>query len=188
VAIFDEVARERGDLSPFIVHLTRGEGEQARLNLVSILTGKVIEAQSVFGLAQARALAEQFDGTPFAKSQRAVCFTETPLPYLRHMCRPITTRQKPLRDYGVVFTRGDARAMGINPVWYLDTTRGGSGRPSHEWLTDAFREAYIAAVKAATPPASENPDPVLLAGQPIFKLTPFIETMGPTSDRRPKEF
>jgi hypothetical protein len=82
-------------------------------------------------------------------------------------------RRRPHRDRG-----------GCN----LDTTRGQPGFKSHEWLTNPFRKLIEDAVRAATPRGSTEPDPTDLAMHPIFRLTPFIETMGQTQDGRRKEF
>ncbi|WP_432977742.1 abortive infection system antitoxin AbiGi family protein [Dactylosporangium sp. CA-233914] len=183
-----DVLRERDDLSTYVIHLTKGGGDAAFDNLVSILSGRRIEARNHFGLPQSRRLAERFKGTAFARTQQAVCFTETPLKHVRHMCAEIENRSTRLRDYGVAFTRNYARRRGISPLWYVDTSPGQPGMRSHDWLTNPLRDLIDDAVRAATPEGSTEPNPARLAAQPVFRLTPFVETMGPTRDGRRKEF
>src|SRR4051812_43185337 len=95
-----DVLKERNDLSTFIVHLTKGPRDEALCNLVEILSDRRIEARTYFGLPYSRKWAEKFDGTPFSRTQQAVCFTETPLIHVRHLCTEIAGRTTQLRDYG----------------------------------------------------------------------------------------
>jgi hypothetical protein len=166
-----EVLRDRGDLSTFVVHLTRGEDPYESLE--SILTNWTIEARSCFGPIPSRRLVEQHPGTALEGSQRVVCFTETPLRFVHLMCADIEHRNFNFAPYGIAFTRTYARTMGVNPVWYIDTTqpRGDYRRwlinPVWQMINDAATLAGQGAVSADE-----------LAALPIFDLTPFIETMG----------
>jgi len=89
-----------GDLSRFLIHLTRTEAD-----LASIVTQGVIEARGAYGVAKSNRLR--------SACQRAVCFTEMPLAELKRM----VPRG---RQYGIVFSKEELRAReGAQPVWYL---------------------------------------------------------------------
>jgi hypothetical protein len=177
MATIREVLRDRGDLSTFVVHLTRGD--DPRGDLESILTNCTVEARSCFGPKPSRDLAAKHPGTVFEWSQRTACFTETPLRFVRLMCGDIENRDMNFAPYGIAFTRTYARAMGVNPVWYVDRHyMPGEFRP---WLITPVWEMINSAAAAGLPPEE-------LAELPIFKLTPFIETMGRPQGGNRKEF
>ncbi|WP_219459996.1 abortive infection system antitoxin AbiGi family protein [Nonomuraea rhizosphaerae] len=106
--------------------------------------------------------------TPYEASQRAVCFTETPLEHTWMMCQPIAARSVRLSSYGVAFAKDWARRRGVNPIWYIDIT------PGHDWLTNPLdrliKEAIAQLALSPIHPTSDVPD--------ILKLTPFMEQMG----------
>lgn len=91
--------RHAGDLSKWLVHLTRSEAD-----LISILKTGVIEARRPYGAGRGvRAV---------AAGHRSVCLTETPLDELQRM-----TNHRP---WGIVFDKERLRAkFGAQPVWYL---------------------------------------------------------------------
>jgi hypothetical protein len=60
-------------------------------------------------------------------TQRAVCFSETPLEHIYSMFAEIANRGVRLRPYGLALTKMVARRAGINPLWYVDITHG------HDW-------------------------------------------------------
>jgi hypothetical protein len=127
----------------------------------------------------AQDLADRFEEV--SDTQRVVCFTETSLEHAWMMCSQIQGRSIQFNGYGIAFTKAWARPLGVNPVWYLDIT------PGHDWLTGPIKELVAEAVSNATPSGSKEPEGFQLAEQPILRLTPFIEQMGPTRERR-KEF
>lgn len=153
----DIVAR-RTDLGTFLVHLTRGDAtEQARENLRQILTEGQLEARNPFGPAVAKLRTANMP----VDSQRCVCFTETPLEHTHMLIAEITGRAIQFAPYGIAFPKKLGRAIGINPVWYLDIT------PGHDWLTQPFDALIDSAI------ASGNFDE-----SPIKAIAPFIEQMG----------
>lgn len=160
----EDLLHRRGDLSTFLVHLTRDGAQSARQNLLAILREQKMEARSAFGPA-----AEVLRGTKHEDSQKAVCFTETPLEHTWMMCQPITGRTIKLAGYGLAFAKDWARRKGANPVWYMDIT------PGHDWLTHAA-DALIKAGRAEPVPAFLQPGSSSLPE--IFRLTPFWEQMG----------
>ena len=173
----EELLHRRTDLSTFVVHFTRdGIGGSARQNLEAILSSLTIEARTVYGMAKSLA-----DIPAVAATQRAVCFTETPLEHAWMMCQEIDNRQVKFNGYGLAFTRTFARKRGANPVWYLDITQG------HDWLTTPVNDLLKQAVRDATPPGAPGPATAELLASPVLRLTPFIEQMGSPSGVR-KEF
>jgi hypothetical protein len=60
-------------------------------------------------------------------TQRAVCFSETPLEHIYSMFADIANRGVRLRPYGLALTKMVARRAGINRLWYVDITHG------HDW-------------------------------------------------------
>jgi len=73
-----QVLNRRGDLSTFLVHLTRRSDDQdedgAYHNLRAILTAGEIEARRDYGWGKGLFVA--------GESQRVVCFTEAPLEHI----------------------------------------------------------------------------------------------------------
>ena len=173
----DALLHRRADLSTFLVHLTRDtDSGTARDNLLSILAARTIEARSPLGMA--KTLQPHLANT--IADQRVVCFTETPLEHVWMMVQQIDDRQIHLRPYGLATLKASARLHGANPVWYLDIT------PGHNWLT-VPANALVDQAKAIATDASGQLDAGVLAEQPILRLTPFLEQMGPTNLGR-KEF
>jgi hypothetical protein len=128
----ENLLHRRTDLSTFLVHFIRDyAGLSAKENLISILHSHNIEARNPYGIM--RQLAQT--NAQVLLSQLCICFTETPLEHAWMMCRSIANRQHQFGPYGLAFTKARARAVGANPVWYLDQTPG-----SHEWLTRALDE------------------------------------------------
>lgn len=172
----EELLSRRTDLSTFLVHLSRdtSDGMSAREHLICILTEWTLRRGDPLGVAAALAKRHKRDHPELLESQRVICFTETPLEHAWMMCEDIDNRQKRFKPYGLVFTKTWARLSGVNPVWYVDITPNG-----HDWLINAVDVVRDAAVSACE------------FDHDIFRLTPYIETMGRMSEsagRRPKEF
>ncbi len=176
----EKLLHRRTDLSAFLVHLTRErDGVEPRDRLLMIAEDCVLRAGSPFGMAAK--YEPLLAGTP--ASQKAVCFTETPLEHTWMLIQDIDYRSVRLAPYGLVFTRTTARRMHCNPVWYLDiSTRGG-----RNWLTVPVNELVETAVEASKDGVGQV-DPAVLQAQPVLRLTPFVEQMGPTRDGGRKEF
>jgi hypothetical protein len=176
----EELLHRRSDLSTFLVHLTRDFGGQsARDNLLSIAKTMTIKAMTAYG--PARDEEPHLSGS--TASQKVVCFTETPLEHTWMMIQDIDTRRVPLSKYGLVFTRTTLRKSHCNPVWYTDITP----QPGAAWLMVAVNEMIRQAVDDSTVEGG-HVHPHVLSDHPIFKITPFIEQMGPTNDGKRKEF
>ena len=156
----EHLLQRRNDISPFLVHLTRDSlKESARTNLLSILTDQKLSAKTAFGMAK--------HVTRVERSQRVVCFTETPLEHIWMICRRIQGRKVDMSNYGIVFRRSWGRERGANPVWYLNMTG------DQDSLTNSV-DSLVSLAEADRK-------------APIFKLTPFLEQVGPTKTWR-KDF
>lgn len=155
--IKDIIAR-RTDLGTFLVHLTRGDTQEAaRENLRQILAARRLQARTPFGPAVSKLRAADIS----TDSQRCVCFTETPLEHTHMLFAEIVGRAIQFAPYGIAFPKKLGRAIGINPVWYLDIT------PGHDWLTQPFDALIDSSI------AGGNFDE-----SPIKEIAPFIEQMG----------
>jgi hypothetical protein len=162
----DEVLQRRGDLSTFIVHLTRdSDAGSARENLASIIRERTLRAGSPKGWATW----ERFELADDAlETQRVVCFSETPLEHVHGLFAEIEARSVRFQGYGLAFPKMVARWMGINPVWYIDLSRARG-----EWRDWPIKEALNALVREAADRFRDSP---------VSRLTPFIEGMGSWPD------
>lgn len=163
-----DIVSRRGDLSTFLVHLTKKspEGSTDRANLDEIISKGQIEARNAYGHGSKKVAL----GTPEYESQKVVCFTETPLEYINLLTQSIEGRDFQYAPYGIVLPKKVGRQMGVNPVWYLDMTIG------HDWLTNDLDRIVDGEIVAGN-----------FLQSSIAKLTPFIEQMGTWGNSR-KEF
>lgn len=174
----EDLLHRRSDLSTFLVHLTRRTDRSARTNLLSILSDQTIEARSVLGMAASRRRL----GGAFRDTQRVVCLTEAPLEQMWMLCESVEDRQIQLSRYGLVFTKSWGRRRGVNPVWYVDITRG------HDWLMNPLNAMLDVALQdGATILQDDEVVDVEAASAPIARIAPFIEQMGNPAGIR-KEF
>jgi hypothetical protein len=155
-----------------LVHLTREypPGVSARQNLKSILDSATIEARNPYGLAVRRISNKTATSPADLECQQVVCFTETPLEHVTLIAQEIKGRQYNFEPYGVVITKQIARRIGVNPVWYLDTT------PGHEWLVNPLEQIIDSAVAGGS-----------FKDSAIARLAPFTDSMGTQANSR-KEF
>lgn len=171
MARIEDLLHRRTDLSTFLVHFTRDDQAiSARTRLLSIVIQGALRKGRALGMA-ARPV-EFLKGTQpaFYESQRVVCFTETPLEHAWMMCESIDGRAISFSPYGLAFTKTWGRLSGINPVWYLDISARGI-----DWLTKPINSLVTTALEQGG------------CAHDIFKITPYIEQMGPIGIGR-KEF
>lgn len=120
-----DVKQARGDLSTFMVHLTKdiknndGSIIPAKNNLMSILEMTTIEARNPKGMCYNWSKLEKVRAY-----MNAVCFTETPIEYLKYLFA-IDGRDVNLEPYGIVFTKNLLQEQGANPVFYINTYTNG---------------------------------------------------------------
>jgi hypothetical protein len=177
MATLADIVSRRTDLGTFVVHITRVyKGRSAKRNMEAILSGRKIVARSPFGSA-VKALQSAIRNGKASDadldSQKAVCFTETPLEHLHLMLAQIEDIRRACQfaPYGIAMTKKVARARGCNPIWYIDIT------PGHKWLTNPLNNLIAEAI------AGSN-----FADSDIAKLTPFVEQMGSAGGLYRKEF
>jgi len=141
--------------------MTKGSENQALDNLTDILRNRRIKAMKPFGLAVSRISKSNLENKEqLLKSQYCICFTETPLHHIKHLCFNTKTGEKNYENFGIGIPKKHGRESGINPVWYIDTT------PNHEWLTKHVEKLVKASINTN------------FANSAISKLAPFMETMG----------
>lgn len=94
------------DVSDYVVHLTRGERDDAYENIMGILSGhKLLPGPDPFGCAR---------GIPEVReSQRSVCFSEIPLDRLGRL-------EDRRSKYGIGFSKKFAITNQTHPVWYVE--------------------------------------------------------------------
>jgi hypothetical protein len=185
----DSLLHRRPDLSTFLVHLTAqtGDAETHLTNLLSILSNRTIEARNPYGLLRHHALETQEENPALYQSQLVVCLTETPLEHVWMMCADIADRQHPLAPFGLAFSKPWARAVGANPVWYIDVLR--TGHRGADWLTKALSNIAKQTVRNGgeryadpfnlTDGVEPEESGLPLERSPIAEVAPFIEQMGP---------
>jgi hypothetical protein len=124
--IIHDILYFRGDISPFLVHLTRdnhggpaASGALKRIIEQGCLTpgpGEVSDAR--FGM-----YTNGLDDEERRCLLCAVCFTETPLNEV-HSLLEIAYRHVDLASYGLVFLKDRLSARGVSPVLYINNERG----------------------------------------------------------------
>lgn len=162
-----DVLNRRGDLSTFVVHLTRDRDAPARDNLHRIIAERTLIAGSAMGWAADQDVA----GDAAKQSQRVVSFSETPLEHIYSLVADIADRRVRLQPYGLALTKMKARVLGVNPVWYVDMTIG------RTWQQAAALNQMADVAKTGGS----------FHTQPVASILPFIEPMG-TWINRQREF
>jgi len=141
-----ELLEKRGDLSQFLIHLTRtgdlkldkdiysAPRDQfvqltAKASLETIIKSKRIEARSAFGYFTYKVPLKKANGQTLNPNSlvrrdwlRAACFTETPLDHIYLQTQKIFGRQLHFEPYGLAFKEEVVRGANGNPVLYVQTT------------------------------------------------------------------
>lgn len=130
--------RNRDDISMFLVHLTRDYKKYtAQENLLSILSGQIIEARNyhcLFGPKIKRmAMTDKLK-----RSFKTVCFTETPLNQLNKLVSEEIDRKVKLKPYGLVFWRNFMVNDGASPAIYVN----GDGTYLRDYLISEFNDHF----------------------------------------------
>jgi hypothetical protein len=154
----EELESRRTDLSTFLVHLIKKQdGQNPFDTLLKIVQDNKLIAGAPFGPAVAELTSRGFS----TDSQRAVCFTETPLEHVHLMTSSLTERRQcQFTDFGVVITKEQGLDRAANPIWYTDINPGKSFLSKH--IEKIIDEALL----------SNN------ELHPVFSLTPFFEQFG----------
>lgn len=141
-----ELLEKRGDLSPFLIHLTRSGDLKldkdiysfsqdkviqiaAKSSLEKIISSRRIEARSAFGYFNYKVPLKKANGkvlNPTSQVRRdwlrSVCFTETPIDHVYLQMNPIQGRQLHFEPFGLAFRETVIRSANGNPVLYVQTT------------------------------------------------------------------
>lgn len=134
----------RGDLSPFLIHLTRNgtykrwadihgllrddfKTLEPKDSLISILKDKKIQARSPFGYFNYKV--PQGANNPRSGVKRdwlkSVCFTETPVDHIYVQCESIYGRRLEFKPYGLAFFEETVIEKKGNPVMYFHSNNTG---------------------------------------------------------------
>lgn len=155
----EDILLFRGDISPFLAHLTRdldGMGAEDRLRQIlqtlELRAGASHVSDARFG-GVPRGISMEAQRRMFA----AVCFTETPLAEI-HCLLDIRRRVVNLAPYGLVFVKDRLKTRGVSPVLYLNNERGD--------IEPLMQALY--SLKEANPAAAEQLFPLIgVFGQKI---------------------
>jgi hypothetical protein len=122
-----EILLFRGDLSPFLVHLTRSFDEvSARTRLRHILNERrLVPGDSRVSDVRFGGNTNQIEADEQKRLFSAICFTETPLSEI-HCLLEIGGRAVNLEPYGLVFLKTRLRTREVSPVIYINN-EGGAG-------------------------------------------------------------
>lgn len=149
-SIGHKTAKDRSDLSQFLIHLTKdGTYEHydpnpgpppgfrkilrsvtAKTSLVDILTNFKIEARSPFGYFKLKINMYRpnygrvfLNGSVDPSWLHSVCFSETPLSEIGDFYKATTNKRNQYKKYGVAFFQERLRQLGGNPIFYVDSRR-----------------------------------------------------------------
>ncbi|WP_462147989.1 hypothetical protein [Pseudoalteromonas gelatinilytica] len=117
-------AKNRNDVSQFVVHLTRNDtedfsdGATALENLKSILKAKRILATRPHCIFNTE-ISEL--GKKFKKKCSVACFTETPLSEIHNLARKIEGRKIELEPFGLVFEKKLLIESGAQQAIYINS-------------------------------------------------------------------
>jgi len=162
-----ELLERRGDLSPFLIHLTRTGDLKldkdifslpqdqvvqitAKDSLTAILRSKHVQARSAFGYFNYKVPLKRATGKILNQNSnvrrdwlRSVCFTETPLEHVNLQMQTVYGRQLHFEPFGLAFTEAVIRGANGNPVLYVQTTnqniRNGFDRLATDPLAYTFK-------------------------------------------------
>lgn len=160
----DRVRWRRADLSFFLVHLTKGEGNDPKRNLCEMLTEEPNGFCRLVGNPQG--LFTKVDDVN-SRLIKAVSFTEAPLDQIKHFAHPI--KGDPTRkysEYGLVFDQEFIRKAGGNPCFYVNTYKDAELKKAVLDLVDVPR----------------------FADRKFAKLFPFFNIFGPAGRGYPSDF
>jgi hypothetical protein len=130
---------KRADISKLVVHLTRDDsatfprGADAESNFLSILADQEVTAHRAHSL-YAKQVPKEHEEKFFVS-----CFTETPLPQLNKLARPINGREIQLEPWGFAFDREFMFDHGAQQVCYVNSYP--EDDPTRAGYNAIFREA-----------------------------------------------
>lgn len=111
---------KKRDFSPFLVHLTRSDGNKsAKEVLSSILNDRALKAKKPWFIYYKNVLKPE--NANMQSYFYVVCFTETPLDQIEVLLQPLKGRwtQHQPEPYGLVFEKSFIKEHGGNHVFYM---------------------------------------------------------------------
>jgi len=114
----EEFLDKKKDYSPFLVHLTRNNGERSSKEILEcILKEQVLKAYNYFCLFNNKLNVLNDD---IKNRFKVVCFTETPIDQINLLLERVQGRNKRFESYGLVFEKNYIRkkVRGGNPTFY----------------------------------------------------------------------
>jgi len=122
----DDILYFRGDISPFLAHLTKARN--VAMPASRILTRIIKERRLVAGSTKVSDGRFGMYTLGLSEAERlcffgGICFTETPLSEV-HSLLEIAYRSVDLAPYGLVFLKDRLCAKGVSPVVYINNERG----------------------------------------------------------------
>lgn len=163
-----DLLAKRGDLSQFLIHLTRSgilkldkdlysldaddtKEITAKTCLEEIIKSKRIEARSAFGFFNYSVPFKRADGSVKNESShvkrdwlRATCFTETPIDHIALQTYQIYGRRLHFENYGLAFKEEVVRNKNGNPIFYLDTNNRSIRTALESIVTTSLAEGFKA--------------------------------------------
>lgn len=117
----DDVLAFRGDLSPFLVHLTKSDGGRSASEILRAIieTRELVAGPSEVSDAKFGGYNLHLSGEERRAFFSAVCFSETPLDET-HCLLEVRGRAINLEPYGFVFMKSRLETLGVAPVLYLN--------------------------------------------------------------------
>lgn len=121
--LIEDILNFRGDVSPFLVHLTRSRGNQSARDVLRT----IIESKRVLpGPNPVSDIRFGGRGLQVNQLQRffgATCLTETPLGEVNSLLE-IQSRQINLEPFGLVFLKDRLTIQNVGPVMYINNQSG----------------------------------------------------------------
>lgn len=121
----DDILLFRGDLSPFLVHLTKTKGDEpAGVVLEKIIREhRILPGSSLVSDIRFGGFTQHMSDKDKRMYFGAACFTETPLDEI-HCLLDVNYRQINLEPYGLVFLKDRLSTQDVSPVLYLNNETG----------------------------------------------------------------
>ncbi len=121
----DDILLFRGDISPFLVHLTKGKESATAAQVLKqiILERKVKPGATLVSDVRYGGFTNGMNEDDQRDFFGATCFTETPLDEV-HCLLEVQYRNINLEPYGLVFLKENLSKKWVSPVFYLNNEAG----------------------------------------------------------------
>ncbi|MCD9026606.1 hypothetical protein LDO26_00050 [Luteimonas sp. BDR2-5] len=129
----DDILLFRGDISPFLVHLTKRTQQSSASDVLEriIRDRKVKPGASLVSDIRFGGFTNQMEEDDLKSFFGATCFTETPLDEI-HCLLEVQYRNIDLEPYGLVFLKNNLAKKAVSPVLYLNNEAGDKSSVAQE--------------------------------------------------------